>query len=340
MKQEQSRTRLSVSCRAMCWLCAVQLLFAPVAVAGAAIPPAAISGFQEIDVSSRGGGEPQVGCNNADLAPPYGTLDFSDILAYLSAFGNGDPVADFAPPPEELDFSDVIGFLQTFGNAQYQTYTNVPLNEVRQIGPYDIALNGLVEVQPDGQANGSIAVDITFVKLPGAPASFGIQIIDNKLIADFAGLVILLNNLDYLNLLQQFDGEPEFPIEIAPILDQVGEYVMSPDAANALPEEVLFVMAITALGQNEQWQQNISVARCEANRSPGFWCKAAAIGCGAAITALATAGCIALTGACAAGTTVTLGGLAIPCTGLIALCAGGVFAGGAAAYELCLAAWD
>lgn len=338
MNQAQRRNRHSFSCRAMCWLCAAQLLLAPVAVVSAAVPPAELTTYAETETSSRGA--PQVGCNNADLAEPYGTLNFSDVIAFLTAFSEGDPVADFAPPPEVLDFNDVIGFLQTFADGQFQTYTDVFLNEVHELGPYNIALNGSVSVQPDGVANGSIAVDVINVKLPGAPASFNMQIVDNKLIADFIGLLIILNNLDFLNLLQQFVDEPPFPIEVGPIIDQVGEAIMFPAPANALPEEVLFVMAFAALGQNEQWQQNTAVARCEANRSPGFWCKAAAIGCGAAITALATAGCIALTGACAAGTTVSFGGLAIPCTGLIALCAGGVFAGGAAAYELCLAAWD
>lgn len=36
-------------------------------------------------------GTPTPGCNEADLAPPFGTLDFSDVIAYLTAFGAGCP---------------------------------------------------------------------------------------------------------------------------------------------------------------------------------------------------------------------------------------------------------
>ncbi|MFI4897919.1 MAG: GC-type dockerin domain-anchored protein [Phycisphaerales bacterium JB059] len=55
------------------------------------------------------------GCNPADLAPPYGTLDFSDIIAFLHAFGAGNPLADYAPPFGTYDFTDVIAFLGAFG---------------------------------------------------------------------------------------------------------------------------------------------------------------------------------------------------------------------------------
>ncbi len=55
------------------------------------------------------------GCNDADLAPPYGVLDFSDVIAFLGAFGGMDPLADIAPPFGTFDFSDVIAFLGAFG---------------------------------------------------------------------------------------------------------------------------------------------------------------------------------------------------------------------------------
>lgn len=64
-------------------------------------------GAQEIP----GGGA----CNVADLSEPLGTLDFSDVLAFLSAFSAGDPAADLAAPTGVFDFSDVIAFLGAFG---------------------------------------------------------------------------------------------------------------------------------------------------------------------------------------------------------------------------------
>jgi len=53
----------------------------------------------------------------ADLASPFGTLDFSDVFAFLVAFGNGNPAVDFAAPFGVFDFSDVFAFLVAFGNG-------------------------------------------------------------------------------------------------------------------------------------------------------------------------------------------------------------------------------
>ncbi len=53
----------------------------------------------------------------ADLAEPIGVLDFSDVLAFLAAFGAGEPEADLAEPFGVLDFSDVLAFLQAFGEG-------------------------------------------------------------------------------------------------------------------------------------------------------------------------------------------------------------------------------
>ncbi|MEZ6241452.1 MAG: VCBS repeat-containing protein [Phycisphaerales bacterium] len=55
------------------------------------------------------------GCNDADLDVPFGVLDFSDVLAFLTAFGTMDPVADLAVPVGVFDFSDVLAFLTAFG---------------------------------------------------------------------------------------------------------------------------------------------------------------------------------------------------------------------------------
>ncbi|MEZ6243111.1 MAG: GC-type dockerin domain-anchored protein [Phycisphaerales bacterium] len=51
----------------------------------------------------------------ADLAEPFAQLDFSDVVAFLTAFGNMDPAADFATPIGQFDFSDVVAFLTAFG---------------------------------------------------------------------------------------------------------------------------------------------------------------------------------------------------------------------------------
>jgi len=52
----------------------------------------------------------------ADCPPDLtgeGTLDFFDVLAFLQAFNDMDPVADFAPDGV-FDFFDVLAFLQAF----------------------------------------------------------------------------------------------------------------------------------------------------------------------------------------------------------------------------------
>lgn len=51
----------------------------------------------------------------ADFALPTGTLDFSDIVAFLVAFSDTEDNADMAPPFGVWDFSDVVQYLTTFG---------------------------------------------------------------------------------------------------------------------------------------------------------------------------------------------------------------------------------
>lgn len=53
----------------------------------------------------------------ADLAEPFGALDFADVLAFLTAFGAMDPAADLAPPLGAFDFADVLAFLTAFGDG-------------------------------------------------------------------------------------------------------------------------------------------------------------------------------------------------------------------------------
>ncbi|MFI4897436.1 MAG: GC-type dockerin domain-anchored protein [Phycisphaerales bacterium JB059] len=50
----------------------------------------------------------------ADLAPPYGQLDFEDVIAFLRAFANQEPAADLSPAYGVYDFNDVAIFLVVF----------------------------------------------------------------------------------------------------------------------------------------------------------------------------------------------------------------------------------
>lgn len=54
------------------------------------------------------------GCNAADLAAPFGTLNVDDVLRYLDAVASGDPEADTAPPIVVVSIDDVLAFLDAF----------------------------------------------------------------------------------------------------------------------------------------------------------------------------------------------------------------------------------
>ncbi len=52
----------------------------------------------------------------ADMHPDN-ALDFSDVLAFMTAFAAADPIADLADPPAVYDFSDVFAFLVSFATG-------------------------------------------------------------------------------------------------------------------------------------------------------------------------------------------------------------------------------
>jgi hypothetical protein len=56
------------------------------------------------------------GCNEADLAEPFGVLDFFDLQAYLNLYAAGDPAADLNGDGV-LDFFDVQTFLNAFADG-------------------------------------------------------------------------------------------------------------------------------------------------------------------------------------------------------------------------------
>ena len=55
-------------------------------------------------------------CNGADLAQPYGQLNFFDVSAFLVAYNASDPTADFNNDGQ-FNFFDVSGFLTMFGDG-------------------------------------------------------------------------------------------------------------------------------------------------------------------------------------------------------------------------------
>lgn len=62
----------------------------------------------------RAEGEAPAGPCPADLAEPFGTLNFFDALAYIQAFNAGDPSADLAEPTGVINFFDMLAYLDAF----------------------------------------------------------------------------------------------------------------------------------------------------------------------------------------------------------------------------------
>lgn len=60
---------------------------------------------------------PSGGCNVADVAEPLGTLNIDDVLTFLDAFANEDPIADVAAPAGAFNIDDVISFLNAFASG-------------------------------------------------------------------------------------------------------------------------------------------------------------------------------------------------------------------------------
>jgi hypothetical protein len=54
------------------------------------------------------------GCSAADLAEPFGTLNFFDLAAYMGQFTSQNPAADLAAPFGQFNFFDVAAYLGVF----------------------------------------------------------------------------------------------------------------------------------------------------------------------------------------------------------------------------------
>jgi hypothetical protein len=57
------------------------------------------------------------GCSPADLAEPFGVLNFFDLSAYLNTYNAGDPAADLAAPFGTLNFFDLSAYLSVYNQG-------------------------------------------------------------------------------------------------------------------------------------------------------------------------------------------------------------------------------
>jgi len=53
-------------------------------------------------------------CSAADIAAPFGALNFFDISAFITLFNSGDPAADIAAPFGSLNFFDISAYITLF----------------------------------------------------------------------------------------------------------------------------------------------------------------------------------------------------------------------------------
>lgn len=54
------------------------------------------------------------GCNAADVAEPFGTLNFFDVAAFIGLYNAGAPAADLAAPLGSLNFFDVAEYITQY----------------------------------------------------------------------------------------------------------------------------------------------------------------------------------------------------------------------------------
>jgi len=60
------------------------------------------------------GNPPACGCNEADIAAPFGVLDLGDVNGFISAFVSQDAAADIAAPFGVFDLADLQAFIAAF----------------------------------------------------------------------------------------------------------------------------------------------------------------------------------------------------------------------------------
>ncbi|MEM9372540.1 MAG: GC-type dockerin domain-anchored protein [Planctomycetota bacterium] len=70
-------------------------------------------GQSQVYVLQLPGYEPQ-NCSPADLAEPFGELNFFDVAAFIGLYNAGDPAADLAEPLGAINFFDVAEYIARF----------------------------------------------------------------------------------------------------------------------------------------------------------------------------------------------------------------------------------
>jgi len=72
------------------------------------------AGLDDLQISRQFCEDVDLGCNDADLAEPFGVLDLADVQTFIDAFTNQLPPADLAEPFGVWDTADITAFVAAF----------------------------------------------------------------------------------------------------------------------------------------------------------------------------------------------------------------------------------
>jgi hypothetical protein len=71
-------------------------------------------GFEPVDMGAHEFGPGDPGCSLADIAEPFGVLNFFDVSAYIALYNAQDPAADLADPQGVWNFFDISAFIAAY----------------------------------------------------------------------------------------------------------------------------------------------------------------------------------------------------------------------------------
>lgn len=78
------------------------------------VPGVPNSGVGPVPFIDIGPYETPANCSLADIAPPFGVINFFDISAFIDLYNDGDPFADLAAPFGILNFFDVVEYINQY----------------------------------------------------------------------------------------------------------------------------------------------------------------------------------------------------------------------------------
>ncbi len=192
--------------------------------------------------------------------------------------------------------------------------------EGTELSPYWAQLDGVLDVDPNGDTRGSVTVtldDGTHVMLEFS----GTEVVAYSTNGDVA--------LDFMTSEPKAYGVDGRTVGLESVVAKFSESVRSGVRPAQMDPSSQALLAIAALGNSAEFGSNLQAAR--AADVPWYCALAAGTAAGLLFVA-ASAGCAALAAVCIAGGTITFGGITMACTPLITACQSGALASIPACY--------